>query len=54
MVEFEVKEDARGTLVICTIDGEVGAARVFSAGLDDAKKRAQEQAEAKVRERAGG
>ena len=38
-------------LVTCTIDGEVGAARVFSGGEAEARLRAQAQAEAKLTER---
>ena len=42
----------RGKLVMCEHNGEVGTARVFSKGVQDACDRAFEQAQAKVRERA--
>jgi hypothetical protein len=49
--EFTERTDARGRLVICTYDGETGAARVDSRGLDDAKARAEVQARKKAEER---
>ena len=49
--EFIVTKDARGTLVRCVYDGETGAARVDSRGLDDAKARAEAQARDKVAKR---
>lgn len=49
--EFIVTENARGKLVTCLLDGEVGTARVFSAGVLDACQRAEEQARQKVSER---
>lgn len=49
---FETKSDARGKLVICTLDGETGSARVFTAGEEEARQRALAQAEAKVKSRA--
>lgn len=51
---FEIVPDARGTLVRCTIDGVVGAARIDSRGEDAAKARAQAQAEALKAERDAG
>jgi hypothetical protein len=45
---FEEKEVGGRTLVVCTIDGETGAARIFSKGLEDAKQRAEAQARAKI------
>lgn len=50
---FETKRDSRGVLVICTIDGEMGAARVFSSGEADARARAEAQARAKVENKNG-
>lgn len=49
---FTVIETPRGKLVQCEIDGEVGAARVFSAGEDEAKQRAEAQARQKLAEKA--
>lgn len=49
--QFETRTDARGTLVICTIDGETGSARVMSKGVDEAKARAEEQARKKAEAR---
>jgi hypothetical protein len=37
---------------MCEYEGEIGSARVFSKGEQDARDRAFEQAQAKVRERA--
>jgi len=48
---FEVKRDGRGPLVICRIGEQFGAARVFSAGEEDARKRAEAQARAKEAKR---
>jgi hypothetical protein len=45
---FEEKQVGGRTLIVCTIDGEVGAARIFSKGVDDARERAEAQARAKV------
>lgn len=50
---FDIRTDARGTLVICTIDGEQGAARVMAKGEQDARDRAETQARAKLREKRG-
>lgn len=52
-MNFETVTDARGLLVRCTIDGVVGSARVDSRGEDDARARAQAQAEALKAERDG-
>lgn len=49
--KWSERRDARGVLVICEIDGETGAARVFSAGSDEAKARAEAQARAKAERR---
>lgn len=49
---WTVIDTPRGKLVQCEIDGEVGAARVFSAGEDEAKQRAEAQARAKLAEKA--
>lgn len=38
-------------LVICTYKGETGAARVFSAGLTEAKGRAEKQSRDKYAQR---
>ena len=51
--KWTVRDDARGTLVTCTIDGETGSARVMSAGLDEARARAEAQARAKVEAKRG-
>jgi hypothetical protein len=55
---FEIKDDAaslhRGRLVICTVDGETGAARIGSKGEQDARDRAEAQARGKVAERDRG
>lgn len=53
MVEpkFTTIDSQRGKLVMCEYAGEVGSARVFSKGEQDARDRAFEQAQAKVRER---
>lgn len=50
--QYETRTDGRGKLVICTLNGETGAARVFTAGEEEARQRALAQAEAKVRARA--
>jgi hypothetical protein len=50
-VIFTVIETPRGKLVQCEIDGEVGAARVFSAGETEARQRAEAQARQKIVER---
>lgn len=50
--EFTVTTDARGKLVVCTYDGETGAARVFaSRGENEARQRAEAQARKKAAER---
>lgn len=46
--QFEVVTQAGRQLVICTFGDYQGAARVFSAGLQDAKDRAEAQARAKA------
>jgi hypothetical protein len=48
---FETRADTRGTLVICTYDGETGAARVDSKGEQNARDRAEAQARGKAVER---
>ena len=48
---FTTIDSPRGKLVMCEYEGETGSARVFSKGEQDAKDRALEQAQAKVRER---
>ena len=50
--EFSERTDARGRLIICRIGEHEGSARVFSAGEQDAKDRAEKQAREKA-ERAG-
>lgn len=42
--KFEVTESKGRQLVVCTYKGGVGSARVFSAGMDDARSRAEAQA----------
>lgn len=49
---FETRMDKRGVLIVCTINGETGAARVMAKGEQDARDRAEAQARAKLRERA--
>lgn len=49
--KFTTLEGPRGKLVMCEYEGEIGSARVFSKGEQDARDRAFEQARAKVRER---
>lgn len=49
---YTIVEGPRGKLVMCEYEGEIGTARVFSKGEQDARDRAFEQAQAKVRERA--
>lgn len=46
---FTVTQDARGGLVTCEIAGIVGRARVLSAGVEEAKQRAEAQARALLR-----
>lgn len=50
---FTERTDQRGKLIICTIDGETGAARVFSAGEAEARQRAEAQARAKLERKRG-
>lgn len=50
---FTKREDARGVIWTCTIDGHEGAARVMSKGEQDAKDRAESQARAKLEEKRG-
>lgn len=45
---YETITDRRGQYVTATYEGHVGAARVLSAGLEDAKQRAEAQAKAKA------
>lgn len=54
MVIYTERTDARGRLVICTVTDaqgfkHIGAARVMSKGEQDARDRAQRQAEEKAR-----
>lgn len=49
--EFTERTDARGRLIVCTYDGEVGTARVDSKGVEVAKQRAEAQARKKAAER---
>lgn len=49
---FTIIDTPRGKLVMCEYDGETGSARVFSAGVNEAKQRAEEQARKKAAERA--
>ncbi len=46
--EFTERTDARGRLIICRIGDHEGRARVFSAGEQDAKDRAEKQAREKA------
>lgn len=46
--QFSRRIDARGIVVECVWRGQVGAARVFSAGEQDARDRALKQAEEKA------
>lgn len=46
--EFTERTDARGRLIICRIGEHEGRARVFSAGEQDAKDRAEKQAREKA------
>lgn len=50
---FDEKLDARGTIITCTLDGETGAARVMSKGIEEAKQRAEAQARAKLEAKRG-
>jgi hypothetical protein len=45
---FETRTVGGKPLVICTYDGHVGTARVFSKGEDDARDRAEQMARAKA------
>lgn len=45
---FEIKTQADRQLVICTFGEFTGTARVFTAGVDEAKQRAEKQARAKA------
>lgn len=45
---FIATTDARGTLIVCTIDGVQGAARVMGKGEQDARDRAEKQARDKL------
>tara|TARA_R110000868_G_scaffold241634_1_gene497143 strand:+ start:119 stop:301 length:183 start_codon:yes stop_codon:yes gene_type:complete len=47
MFAYETTPDGR-TLVVCTVDGCRGAARINSKGMDDAKARAEAQARDKL------
>jgi hypothetical protein len=49
--EIEMTGEPPRELVICTYMGETGAARVFSAGLVEAKGRAEKQAREKFGQR---
>lgn len=46
---FTERTDARGKLIICTIGEHEGAARVMSAGEQNARDRAEAQAREKER-----
>lgn len=48
---YEVRRVRGADLVVCTIDGVEGTARVFSRGLEEAKQRAEEQARRLLAER---
>lgn len=50
---WTVRDDPRGRLVICEIDGETGSARVMSAGETEARQRAEAQARAKLEQKRG-
>lgn len=50
---FTIIETSRGKLVQCESDGEIGTARVFSAGESEAKQRAQAQAQSLVEAKRG-
>ena len=45
---FSETADARGRLIICRIGDHEGRARVFSAGEQDARDRAERQAREKA------
>lgn len=51
--QFDTRTDGRGVLVICTIDGETGAARVMGKGVQDARDRAEKQARDKLEAKRG-
>jgi len=46
--EFSEVTDARGRLIVCRIGEHEGRARVFSAGEQDARDRAERQAREKA------
>lgn len=46
--EFETIRDARGALIVARVGEHEGRARVFSAGEQDARDRAEAQARAKA------
>lgn len=46
--KFTVLDTKRGKLVMCEYEGEVGTARVFSSGEQDARDRAESQAREKA------
>lgn len=48
---FETVQVGNRPLVICKLDGVQGAARIFSAGIDDARKRAEKNVRDKLKER---
>lgn len=45
---FETKEVGGRLLVVCTYQGHVGTARVFSKGEQDARDRAEQMARSKA------
>jgi len=49
MFTYETTPDTR-ELVVCTVNGVRGAARIGSKGMDDAKARAEAQARTKLAE----
>lgn len=50
---FTKREDARGVIWVCTINGHEGAARVMSKGEQDARDRAEQQARDKLEAKRG-
>lgn len=52
--KWSERTDARGRLIICTISGVDGAARVFGKGEQDARDRAEQQARTKLAEQNAG
>lgn len=52
MPQFTTTTDGRGDLVVCTLDGVTGTARIFSKGELDAKQRAEARARQLLKEQA--